>query len=42
MPLDEEIASSLRKTNKEIYLLINKVDGIKQETNAVEFEKLGF
>ena len=42
MPLDEEIASSLRKTNKQIYLLINKVDGIKQETNAVEFEKLGF
>ena len=42
MPLDEEIASSLRKTNKQIFLLINKVDGIKQETNAVEFEKLGF
>ena len=42
MPLDEEIASSLRKTNKKIYLLINKVDGLKQEANAVEFEKLGF
>ena len=42
MPLDEEIATSLRKTNKKIYLLINKVDGLKQEANAVEFEKLGF
>ena len=42
MPLDEDIASSLRKTNKEIYLLINKVDGLKQEANLIEFEKLGF
>ena len=42
MPLDEDIASSLRKTNKQIYLLINKVDGLRQQANMAEFEKLGF
>ena len=42
MPLDQDIASSLRKTNKRIYLLINKVDGLKQQASLAEFEKLGF
>ena len=41
-PLDEEIASSLRKTNKKIFLLINKVDGVKQDSLLGEFERLGF
>ena len=42
MPLDEDIAISLRKTNKEILLLVNKVDGVKQEPVLGEFRKLGF
>ena len=41
-PLDEEIASSLRKTNKKIFLLINKVDGVRQDSLLGEFERLGF
>jgi GTP-binding protein len=42
LPLDEDIAASLRKTNKKIYLLVNKIDGIKQESSMGEFNKLGF
>ena len=42
MPLDEDIAISLRKTNKQILLLVNKVDGVKQEPVLGDFRKLGF
>ena len=42
LPLDEVIADLLRKQNKRIALIINKVDNSKIEDYSVEFEKLGF
>jgi len=39
---DEEIGSELRKTNKPIFLLINKVDNRRDEAKALEFSRLGF
>ena len=42
LPLDEVIADSLRKQNKRIILIINKVDNTKIESYSSEFEKLGF
>lgn len=40
-PLDEEIAAILRKTNKKLYLVVNKVDGEQRETDIVQFFRLG-
>jgi len=42
LPLDEVIADSLRKQNKRITLIINKVDNNKIESYSTEFDKLGF
>ena len=42
LPLDEEIADLLRKQNKRITLIINKVDNNKIESYSMEFDKLGF
>jgi len=42
LPLDEVIADLLRKQNKRITLIINKVDNNKIESYSTEFEKLGF
>ncbi len=42
LPLDEVIADSLRKQNKRITLIINKVDNNKIENYSTEFDKLGF
>ena len=42
LPLDEVIADLLRKQNKRITLIINKVDNSKIEDYSIEFEKLGF
>ena len=42
LPLDEVIADSLRKQNKRITLIINKVDNNKIESYSSEFDKLGF
>ena len=39
-PLDEEIASSLRKTNKKIFLVCNKAEGLNK-ASASEFYELG-
>jgi GTP-binding protein len=41
-PVDQEIASILRKSSKPVLLVVNKVDGAKQEAEAAEFYKLGF
>ena len=41
IPKDEEVAKQLRKENKPIYLLINKVDGPKELSNSVNFTNLG-
>lgn len=40
-PLDEEIANILRKTNKKVYLVVNKVDSEKREADVVQFYRLG-
>ena len=42
LPLDKEIAQSLRKQNKKITLLINKADNLSLEESAAEFNTLGF
>jgi len=42
LPLDEVIADLLRKQNKRITLIINKVDNNKIESYSAEFDKLGF
>ncbi len=39
--LDLEIAKRLRKTKKEVLLVVNKVDGAKEESEACSFNKLG-
>jgi len=41
-PLDNEIANSLRKNEKEVFLVVNKVDNAKRETLIGDFLSLGF
>jgi GTP-binding protein len=41
-PGDEEICQHIRKTNKKVFLLINKIDSKKSEIKAIEFSKFGF
>ena len=40
-PMDEDVAKLLRKVNKPVLLVINKVDNSKRLENAVEFYSLG-
>lgn len=40
-PSDEEIADLLRKTEKPVFYVVNKVDGPKHETRAFDFYRLG-
>lgn len=42
LPLDKEIAQSLRKQNKKITLLVNKADNLSLEESSSEFTRLGF
>ena len=42
VPLDEEIAKKLRKTNKPVKLIVNKVDNVKDFEISTEFDQLGF
>ena len=42
VPLDEEIAKKLRKTNKPVKLVINKIDNDKDSNMSAEFDQLGF
>ena len=42
LPLDKEIAQSLRKQNKKITLLIHKADNLSLEESSSEFTRLGF
>ena len=42
LPLDEEIAKKLRKTNKPVKLIVNKIDNAKDFEGSLEFDKLGF
>jgi GTPase len=41
-PLDEELARMLRKEQKPVVLVINKIDTAKHEPLAAEFDSLGF
>jgi len=40
-PIDEEISNKLRKIDKPIFLLVNKVDNNRIVHNAAEFHRLG-
>jgi GTP-binding protein len=42
VPLDEEVASRLRRSGKPILVAVNKVDTSRLETAALEFTRLGF
>jgi GTP-binding protein len=41
-PVDEELARALRKSQKPVLLVINKIDNEKHESLAAEFDVLGF
>ena len=41
-PLDRDIADYLRRKEKEVWVLVNKVDNEKRLTDAEEFHSLGF
>jgi GTP-binding protein len=41
-PLDEELARMLRKSQKPVVLVINKIDSEKHDPLAAEFDSLGF
>lgn len=40
-PADKEVAQMLRKSNKPVVLVVNKIDNLKDEGNAFEFYNLG-
>ena len=40
-PLDEEIASILRTSNKRIHLVVNKIDNDRREPDSAQFYRLG-
>ena len=42
LPLDQEIATKLRKTNKKLIPIINKIDVLSGALNSSDFTKLGF
>jgi GTP-binding protein len=41
-PADEDIGTELRKINKSVFLLVNKIDSKSIQNNAMEFHKLGY
>jgi GTP-binding protein len=41
-PIDEDLARMLRKSQKSVLLVINKIDNEKHEPLAAEFDSLGF
>jgi GTPase len=41
MPLDKEIAAILRRSNKPIHLVVNKIDSAQRENALAEFYSLG-
>lgn len=40
-PIDRDIASTLRRSNKPITLVVNKCDNVKEDLQAYEFSELG-
>ncbi|NBC22632.1 MAG: ribosome biogenesis GTPase Der [Gammaproteobacteria bacterium] len=41
-PADEEIAARLRRRNRQVVLVVNKMDGVAEEQAVAEFAGLGF
>lgn len=41
-PIDKDIAQILRKANKKVHLVINKIDSARDEHAAAPFHRLGF
>jgi len=41
VPADRDIASMLRRSNKPVWLVVNKIDGPRHEVNVAEFWELG-
>ena len=41
-PVDRDIATELRKIDKPVYLLVNKTDGLDEDTACADFLSLGF
>src|SRR5712692_8752662 len=41
-PIDQELARMLRRSQKPIVLVINKIDNEKHENLAIDFDSLGF
>lgn len=39
--IDKEIANILRKENKKVHLIVNKVDSAREESNSAQFHSLG-
>ena len=39
--IDESIAARLRKINKPVYLIVNKIDGLDERYVSIDFQKLG-
>ncbi|MCL2027206.1 MAG: ribosome biogenesis GTPase Der [Bacteroidales bacterium] len=40
-PMDEDVANLLRKSNKKVFLVVNKVDNIQRRNDVAEFYALG-
>lgn len=41
-PVDHDIATRLRKINKPVYLIVNKIDGLDEESATSDFQSMGF
>ena len=41
-PMDEDVAGLLRRTDKPVFLIVNKIDHAQRMENAAEFYALGF
>lgn len=41
-PMDEDVAGLLRRTDKPVFLIVNKIDHAQKTENAAEFYALGF
>lgn len=41
-PMDEDVADLLRRTDKPVFLIVNKIDHAQKTENAAEFYALGF
>src|ERR1700687_1650897 len=41
-PIDQDLARTLRRSRKPIVVVVNKIDNVKHESLAAEFDSLGF